>query len=344
MAGRPGFAEVFAGLPVAILVVDPDDRIAHANGFAEEMLYRSERAMTGQSLASIVAVPETRDGHGFAIYDADLGTVHGQSIRVDIAEAALPDFPGWRAISLHPAPSTRGLGHSADRIAGARAATGAAAMLAHEIKNPLSGIRGAAQLLDGGELTTLIVTEVDRIAALIDRMQDFTDTRPLPLAPENIYPILAHAKSVALSGFARRCAIEERFDPSLPDAAVNRDALTQILLNLLKNAAEAIAILEEPRLTVTTSYRHGMAVSAAPGRPRVPLPIEICVIDNGPGAPAEIADNLFDAFVSGRSEGLGLGLALVDKLARDMGGVVQYSREGQPERTVFRLLLPRASA
>ena len=347
MAGRPGFAELFAALPVAVVVVDPDDRIAHANSLAEEMLNLSERVMTGQPLAAILPPPsgdDRRDGHGFAVYDTVIETTRGHTIRADFVEATLADHPGWRAITLHTAATPRGLGHSADRAGSARAATGAAAMLAHEIKNPLSGIRGAAQLIGAGELTTLIITEVDRIAALIDRMQDFSDTRTLPLTAENIYPLLSHARGVALAGFARGVAIEERFDPSLPPAQVNRDALTQILINLLKNAREAVRAVRAPRLAITTAYRHGMAVSAAPGRPRVPLPIEICVVDNGPGAPADIVDNLFDPFVSGRREGQGLGLALVDKLMRDMGGIVQYAREGTPEMTVLRLLLPRATS
>lgn len=345
-SGRPGFTELFAALPVAVVVVDPDDRIAHANGFAEQLLNLSERVMRGQPLAAILPPPAAdarRDGQGFAFYDTEIATPHGPKIRVDFVEAAVPDHAGWRAITLHSAASTRGLAQSG-RSGGARAASGAAAMLAHEIKNPLSGIRGAAQLLGTGELTTLIVTEVDRIAALIDRMQDFSDTRPLPIVPENIYPLIGHARRLALAGFARGVAIEERFDPSLPPAAINRDALLQILINLLKNAVEANRTVRDPRIVITTAYRHGMSVAAAPGRPRTPLPIEICVIDNGPGAPADIADHLFDAFVSGRPEGQGLGLALVDKLVRDMGGIVQYAREGTPEMTTLRLLLPRAAA
>jgi two-component system nitrogen regulation sensor histidine kinase GlnL len=149
-------------------------------------------------------------------------------------------------------------------------------------------------------------------------------------------------RSVASAGFARDLPIEERFDPSLPPACINRDALTQVLLNLLKNAQEAVRGAADARLILTTAYRHGLAVSAAQGRPRRPLPIEICVIDNGPGAPADLADHLFDPFVSGRPEGQGLGLALVDKLMRDMGGTVQYAREGKPPQTVLRLLLARA--
>lgn len=345
--GRPGFAALFGALPVAVVVVDPDNRIAHANGLAEQMLNLSERVMVGQPVEAILPPPDaprSRDGHGFAVYDTEIAMPRGPKIRVDFVEAQIPDHPGWRAITLHSAGPSRRLGHASERGAGARAAVGAAAMLAHEIKNPLSGIRGAAQLLNGGELTTLITTEVDRIAALIDRMQDFSDTRPLPLVPENIYPLLAHARSVALAGFARGIQIEERFDPSLPPARINRDALLQIVINLLKNAREAVRSVRNPRIILTTAYRHGMSVSTGEGQSRLPLPIEICVIDNGPGAPSDIADHLFDPFVSGRREGQGLGLALVDKLVRDMSGIVQYAREGSPEMTVLRLLLPRARA
>jgi len=345
--GRPSFAELFAALPVAVVVIDPEDRIAHANALAEGLLNLSERLMVGQPLAAIMPPPgeaRSRDSDGLAVYDTEIATARGQRIRVDFVETIIADHPGWRAIALHTAASSRRLGHSADRAAGARSAIGAAAMLAHEIKNPLSGIRGAAQLLGPGELTSLITTEVDRIAALIDRMQDFGDTRPRPVAGHNIYPLLDHARGVALAGFARGITIEERFDPSLPPALIDRDALLQIVINLLKNASEALKSERQPRIAITTAYRHGMAVSPAPGRPRQPLPIEICVVDNGPGAPADIAEHLFDPFVSGRRDGQGLGLALVDKLMRDMGGIVQYAREGRPETTVLRLLLPRASS
>jgi two-component system nitrogen regulation sensor histidine kinase GlnL len=147
---------------------------------------------------------------------------------------------------------------------------------------------------------------------------------------------------VARAGFARGILFEERFDPSLPPALANRDALLQVMINLLKNAAAVLGDRGERRITLATAYRHGMSARAAHGGGRVPLPIEICVIDSGPGAPEDIAEHLFDPFVSSRPEGKGLGLALVDKLVRDMGGIVQYSREGEPHQTVFRILLPRA--
>ena len=346
----PGFVELFAALPVAVLVIDPDGRIAHANAACELLLNHSESSMIGQPYDAVLLPPEDyadrRDGHGFAAFDTDIETTGGRRVRVDFLETRVPDRPGWRIVTLHHAPHARRLSQG-ERSAGARAAVGAAAMLAHEIKNPLSGIRGAAQLMGSGvggdeALSSLITTEVDRIVALIDRMQDFTDTRPLKLTPTNVYPLLDHARRVALAGFARGMVIEERFDPSLPQVLVDADAFQQVLLNLIKNAAEALVGLAQPRIILSTAYRHGMSVSAGPGRPRQPLPIEIMVMDNGPGAPEDIADHLFEPFVSGKPEGKGLGLPLVEKLVRDMGGIVQYAREREPEVTVFRILLPRA--
>jgi two-component system nitrogen regulation sensor histidine kinase GlnL len=346
---RPAGDELLGVLPVAVLTIDPQDRIHFANAEAEQLLNMSHRAMQGQPLAAVLTPPladRARDGKGLAVFDTDIEAARAGRLRLDYLETQLNDRDGWRVITLHHAATSRRIGLSAERASGAHAAIGAAAMLAHEIKNPLSGIRGAAQLIAAagdasGELTTLITDEVDRIAALIDRMQDFTDARPLRPTSENIYPLLDHARRVAEAGFADGIVIEAHYDPSLPSALVNRDAILQIVLNLLKNACEAVRNGAGGRVLLTTGYRHGMAVSAGAHAPRRPLPIEICVIDDGPGAPSEIANHLFDPFVSGKPEGKGLGLALVDKLTRDMGGIVQYAREGDPEMTVFRLLLPR---
>ncbi|MBX3593917.1 ATP-binding protein [Sphingomonas sp.] len=355
-AGEPDLGEMFGALPVAALVLDPQDRVVRANIASEHLLNHSERAMIGQRLDRIVTPPEgyatRREGHGFAAYDVEIEPTRSPRTRVDFVEAQIAEHPGWRIVTLHQAPTSRRLSVGADRSAGARAAIGAAAMLAHEIKNPLSGIRGAAQLLGsaGGEedcegraeLTGLITAEVDRIAALIDRMEDFTDTRPPKLSPHNIYPLLDHARRVALAGFARGIVIEERFDPSLPPVLIDRDAFTQVVMNLLKNAAEALKDVAEPRIVMATQYRHGVAMRPAPNRPRRWLPIELSIADNGPGAPSDIAGHLFEPFVSGKPEGKGLGLPLVEKLVRDMGGVVEYARAGDPELTIFRVNLPRA--
>ncbi|WP_136161535.1 two-component system sensor histidine kinase NtrB [Sphingomonas flavalba] len=350
--GLPAPGELLNALPAALIVIDPDGLVRDANAAAENLLNHSRAALCGRMLADTLVLPldyleRGEPGAAIALYDVPLMTVRGQRFRADFIVTTLPDRPGWTLLTLHHGGAGHSMGHRLERSGGIRTAIGAAGMLAHEIKNPLSGIRGAAQLLeqdvpaDAQGLTRLIQAEVDRIAALIDQMEGFTDTRPLPVAAENIYPILDHVRQLAARGFAAGVAVHERYDPSLPPAMLNRAAMIQILINLIKNAAEAAG--KNGLITLTTAYRHGVSVSIGHSPGRLPLPIELCVIDDGPGAPVELAEHMFDPFVSGRPEGRGLGLALVDKLVRDMGGLVQYAREGTPERTVFRLLLPRAA-
>jgi len=226
-------------------------------------------------------------------------------------------------------------------------------MFAHEVKNPLSGIRGAAQLLEGEaipsqqRLTRLIVDEVDRIAALIDRMQGFTTEQAGNCTTQNVYPLLDRAADVALAGFASGVTIRRDYDPSLPDALVDGDRLVQIMINLLKNSAEAVEKIPEGRIIITTAFRHGFSIAKLGRKTPTTLPIEIQVMDNGPGVADEIRDVLFNPFITTKRTGQGLGLALVDKLVSDMGGLVQYDRikekggkSSKDELTVFRLLLP----
>jgi two-component system nitrogen regulation sensor histidine kinase GlnL len=343
-AAAPEPGEVLAALPVATLVIDADGRVADANVAAETLLNLSRAAIAGRTIIDMI-------GHGLTsvasdapltAYDLDIVLPGDRQQRVDLMVAPLVDRPGWRMVTIHGRAPAHLSGRRADR--GTRAAIGAAAMLAHEIKNPLSGIRGAAQLLEASvdsasaDLTRLIRDEVDRVAALIDRMEGFTDTRPLDVSPQNIHAILAHAREVALRGFAEGRVIRELYDPSLPAVLGHRDSLVQILINLLKNAAEATADSGGP-ITLRTAYRHGVTTR---GGGRLPLAIEVAVIDEGPGAPPELADHLFEPFVTTKRSGSGLGLALVDKLMADQGGIVEYARDGTPPRTVFRLLLPRA--
>lgn len=355
----PSPGELFTSLPTPVIVADDSARIARANPSAESLLNLSEAALCGRELDSIFGMPAgfqvlaaVPPDSPFAVYDVDLIAAGGRRHRIDLMMAPLPDQPGWRVVTLHGRSAAHIAGRRLDREGGTLTATGAAAMLAHEIKNPLSAIRGAAQLLESSadegsrDLTRLIRDEVDRVAALIDRMEGFTDTRPLELGPQNIHAILTHATEVAQQGFASGITIKEVYDPSLPAVLGHRDSLIQVFINLLKNAAEAMRDGPDGEargtITLTTAYRHGISLLSARGDRRQSLPIEVCVIDEGPGAPPELAEHLFDPFVTSKRSGRGLGLALVDKLIADQGGMVEYAREGRPERTVFRLLLPRA--
>lgn len=353
---RPDGDALVAALPQAVLVIDADGRVVSANAGAEVMLNASAIALRQRALGLVLTLSEAclaglRGDAAFAAFDCLVGT-HCGRLCVDLHAVPLADHAGWRLLVLTSRGATDALGARLDRHDGRRSAVGAAAMLAHEIKNPLAGIRGAAQLLearagdDDRILTKLIRDEVDRVAALIDRMEAFTDRRPVERRAENIYAVLEHARRVAQAGYGDRIDIDDAYDPSLPPVLVNRDQLVQVLLNLLKNAAEAVESGRRGRVQLATRYRHGVSIATAHGRQT--LPIELSVIDDGPGPPPDVAEHLFEPFVTSKSGGgvggggRGLGLALVDKLVRDNGGIVQFAREEQPPRTIFRILLPRA--
>lgn len=348
----PSLSELMTALPVATLVVRPDNSIADANVRAETLLNMARSAIVGSDIARTIRMAEMgarfdiwHSNKPIAAYDIRVHAGRTAEMEVDLMIAPIVDHEGWRVVSIHSQSQARKIGHRGT-AGGARSAMGAAAILAHEIKNPLSGIRGAAQLLESGNegqdaaLTQLICNEVDRIAALIDRMQDFTTDRTLECRSGNIYPLIDRAANIAAAGFAKNIRITKSYDPSLPFANINDDALVQVMINLLKNAAEALEHKEKPRIRVETAFRHGVSVVVGKGKGSAVLPIEILVVDNGPGVPEHILDHLFNPFITGRRDGTGLGLALVDKLVRDMSGFVQYSRDHEAGESTFRILLP----
>ena len=230
-----------------------------------------------------------------------------------------------------------------NHLGAARSVTGMAAVLAHEVKNPLSGIRGAAQLLEQNaapedrDLTTLICDEADRICGLVDRMELFSDQRPIERAAVNIHEVLEHVRKIGQAGFASRVRFKESYDPSLPFVDGHRDKLVQVFLNLIKNAAESIPG-EGGEITLATSYRHGLRLAVPGSGNRVHLPLEVSVHDNGAGVPDDIRAHLFEAFVTSRAAGSGLGLSLVAKIIGDHGGVIEW--ESEARNTVFRVRLP----
>ncbi|MET0137141.1 MAG: ATP-binding protein [Sphingobium sp.] len=356
--GSVNSPDSFSSHPIATLIVDRDDRIVSANPRAESLLNMARSALIGSLLTDVLRLDDPTMAPSFwrtdkplSAYDVRLIAGRSAAVEMDILINPISDAAGWRVLALHIHSQSHAIGFRRTS-SGAMSAIGAAAMLAHEIKNPLSGIRGAAQLIQGEmgkgdhQLTNLIVAEVDRIASLIDRMQGFTTEQAQQAVTQNIYPLLDRAVDVALAGFGSGVLLVREYDPSLPDALVDGDRLVQVMINLLKNAVEALQDRTDGRIVVTTAFRHGFSIMGSGSRAPVTLPIEIQVMDNGPGVNDSIRDVLFNPFITTKRTGQGLGLALVDKLVRDMGGLVQYDRTDDKKggaMTVFRLLLPKGA-
>ena len=346
-------ATILEALPDPVIVIDRSERIRFVNPAAEQFLGSGAAALCGSPLADFVAPHASlaslidsvwRVGNTISEYDMLLEGPRCGSRSVTIQGALAGDGAADKLVlTLHERSMAEKMDRQLIHRNAARSITAMAAMLAHEVKNPLSGIRGAAQLLEqdadaaGRELTQLICDETDRIVALVDRMEAFSDDRPIEREAVNIHELLERVRRVAQSGFARHVRLVEEYDPSLPPVRGNRDLLVQVFLNLVKNAAEALTG-SDGEIILTTAYRHGLRLAVPGGEGRQHLPLMVSVTDNGAGIPEDLRPHLFDPFVTTKRNGTGLGLALVAKVIGDHGGVIEF--DSQPRRTVFRVFLP----
>lgn len=345
------YEAVWNTLPSVALAIGPDDRIADVNGAAESFFHLSARALRGRTIGELFGdssrildlVAQLRKGAvSLGEYDLEMTMPDRSPKIVDLHAAMMADRSGEVLLVIQPQSFAEKMDRSLSHRSAARTVSGMAAMLAHEIKNPLAGISGAAQLLEMNlgdsehELTALIREEAERIAKLLERVDQFGDSRPIERQPVNIHDVLDRARLSAQAGFAGHVRMIEEYDPSLPPAAGDPDQLMQVFLNLLKNAAEATPQVGG-LITIRTSYRPGMRL-ATPAGGIERLPLQVSISDNGSGVPAAIKRDIFEPFVTSKSTGTGLGLALVSKIITDHGGVVEC--ESDPGWTTFRLLLP----
>jgi two-component system nitrogen regulation sensor histidine kinase GlnL len=337
-----------------VIMLGPDDFINFANADAEDFFRASAVFLARHKLASFVPfgsplltlVEQVRERRApVNEYRVDISSPRlGPEKIVDIYVAPVPEYPGSVVVMFQERSMADKIDRQMTHRGAARSVSGLASMLAHEIKNPLSGIRGAAQLLesvvsdDDRALTRLITDETDRIVSLVDRMEIFSDERPIERSAVNIHSVLDRVKAIARNGFARHVRVVEDYDPSLPPVFGNRDQLIQVFLNLVKNAAEAIGREEGGEVTLSTAFRPGIRLSVPGTSDRVSLPLEFCVRDNGSGVPDELLPILFDPFITTKPNGSGLGLALVAKIVGEHGGVVEC--DSSPRGTTFRILMP----
>ena len=343
------FEALWGAIPYPAFAIDGSNCFLTCNAAAEFFSGTSVRQMRGKKLSIFIGegsvvqnlVEQARKGSASVVqHGIELGWADNPPRLNDLHATGMPN--GQVLLLLHP----RGLAEKMDRSlthrSAARSVAGMAAMLAHEIRNPLAGINGAAQLLamsvndDDQELTTLIQDEIRRIGRLVERMEQFGDLRPAQREAVNIHDILDRAKRAAEVGFAEHARFIQEFDPSLPPVSADADQLSQVFQNLLKNAAEA-APKAGGTITLKTAFRPGVRLQM-PGQKSESLPLEVTITDNGAGIPQDLINDIFDPFVSSKATGSGLGLSLVSKIIADHGGVVECISE--PGKTKFKVLLP----
>ncbi|WP_322099026.1 two-component system sensor histidine kinase NtrB [Novosphingobium terrae] len=349
----PDHRKLMLSLPMAVVVLAPEQMIAQVNPAAEQFFGQSSRRLVGKALGALIDVGEPRLARRLAEGDApvsarqiDVQLVGHGVRRLDITAAPVADFPGWLVMTLHDSFAADAMRENGS--GNEEGVLRAPEILAHEIKNPLAGIKGAAQLLgrkvEGADraMTLLIADEVDRIAKLIDQMQTLSRRTTEPVAPCNLHEAIRRAAAILSAATEAPPRIEEEFDPSLPSVLGSAHGLVQVLINLLSNARDACRKTEGARIIVRTRFASGLQLhSAGQGSP-VRLPIEVRVSDNGPGIDPTMRDHIFEPFVSSKKSGQGLGLALVRKLVRDMNGRITHDRDEAGGWTHFRLHLPVA--
>ena len=343
---------LWASLPVSALLIDAFGQIAEVNPAAEIFLNASRKALIGHGLQGRLTIDADMDGaltraraNQSALFITEVDVTPGDrpAVQCNIQLAPLQDDSDRVLLLISPRDPADRLGRALQVKRGAKSAIGMAEMLAHEIKNPLAGISGAAQLIsmnaspEDRELTGLIVEETRRIVKLLEQVEQFGNLRPPDCRAVNLHDALDRARRSALMGFAAHMTILQDYDPSLPPTLADSDQLMQVFLNLIKNAAEAARGPGTIRLH--TFYDQSLRIRRKDGTiARLPLTIE--VQDDGPGIPPDIAADIFEPFVSGRENGTGLGLALISKIISDHDGWI--SVESGPGRTVFRVSLPVA--
>lgn len=353
MSILPEADQILAGLPDAVFTIDKRNQIGSANPAAENLFRTSSKNLVKQPIQSVLSFDSKRlndilhDTQANLVANNISASLRGRSIPVDFSIGILPGAPDWRIVSLRAKLESL-TGSADDQSSSNQLGVGAPDVLGHEIKNPLAAIRGAAQLVarrsddSGKKHTAMIISEVDRIARLIERMQSLSTNQPAKVRAINIHSLVDQVRKSIESGTQYPASISDNFDPSLPDVLADPDSMLQILTNLISNAMAAVSAETNPRVDIITRFSFGGMISTKDERNPVKLPIEVIVQDNGPGVATSLKNDIFAPFVTSKPEGQGLGLALVKKLVSDMNGRVKYDRHVDAGLTRFTVFLPMA--
>ncbi|WP_348720905.1 ATP-binding protein [uncultured Candidatus Puniceispirillum sp.] len=347
-------SQILASLPNPVFVLDSENQFQFLNHAAEMFFQSSQSIVFAQALQSFIAADSPlfsmlirARNQNRSVADQGL-ELAGPRVGYKLVNVQITPFDGKGSLLVtmqERALAERLRGQSLFRGA-ARSVTSMAAMLAHEVKNPLAGIKGAAQLLEADleanetNLTRMIVEETDRVTALLDRMEGFAGGASVVMTTVNIHEVLDHCLELAAASYGAHLSIKRAYDPSLPFVEGHRDLLIQAFINIIKNASEATD--KNGELIIKTSYAPGRRLSITSIAEQLHVPIQVEVIDNGRGIPEDIRDHLFDPFVSGRVGGSGLGLAMVASVIADHGGLMEV--ETVTGETVFRLNFPATTA
>tara|TARA_B100000686_G_scaffold82559_1_gene89191 strand:+ start:232 stop:1311 length:1080 start_codon:yes stop_codon:yes gene_type:complete len=341
------FAQLLNNIPSAILLIDKDYNISFINYAAEVLLGESSKTILNNNLQTFLALDNqlfslidqvNKQKYNATQFDITINDFNKRNFIVDV-EAGIYDIDHI-ILCFHK----RAFAEQIDRsivYKNIHSVSGLSSLMAHEIKNPLSGIKGAAQLLndvvDGEDkdLTSLIIDEVDRIGELVNRVNSISDNSIVKRTSVNIHDVLQRVNKIAKNSFAVNCNIIELYDPSLPDIYGDINSLIQVFLNLVKNAAEA---KPDGDITIQTGYRHGFNIKVSGSNNKLKLPIYVHVKDDGPGIPDTIKNHLFEPFVSSKHRGSGLGLSIVSSIIEEHGGIIEVN---SAKNTIFTVLFPQ---
>ena len=339
----------FSGLDLLatpVILVDDDLRIVHANPPAEHLFAFSMKNVIGQTLAQLftesaelIASLDEVLGHNWSYTGRELTlTRPGQAgLHLNCLITPTETSAARFLIEFHPMDQQLRLAREQRQIDQQLANRELIRNLAHEIRNPLGGLRGSAQLLERElerpelrEYTQVIIKEADRLQVLMDRL--LTPHRPPQFAPLNIHEVLERVRSLVLAEFPDGIRIERDYDASLPDLHGDKEQLIQAVLNVVRNAAQALHGKGE----ITLRTRAARQVTLT--KQRYKLALELQVVDNGPGIPEELRERIFYPLVSGRDGGSGLGLTLSQTFVQHHHGTIEC--DSRPGRTCFTIMLP----